>query len=120
MTFSPPPSPLGTRDPRHDRNAPPSSRERAETRPAELLLDPAEAERMSGVKVNLLRITLRPARGAWSGASCTPTLATPSTITMCRSSSASTVPPKRPAQKLLSAVKSAASNTTTWLLIFIS
>src|SRR5437867_4485440 len=37
---------------------------------------------------------------------------------MCQWSSAPTVPPSTPAQKLLSAARSAASNTTTWKVIF--
>src|SRR5436190_5684386 len=37
---------------------------------------------------------------------------------MCQSSSALTVPPSTPAQKVLSAARSAASKTTTWKLIF--
>src|SRR4051794_24869694 len=47
----------------------------------------------------------------WSGASWNPTRAWPPTRTVCQSSSASTVPPRSPAQKALSAPRSAASKT---------
>jgi hypothetical protein len=62
---------------------------------------------------------VRPIGGTWLGASCTPSRHSPSTTTLCQSSSASTVPPSRSAQKLLSAARSAASNTTICRLIFM-
>src|SRR5918911_5043061 len=48
-----------------------------------------------------------------------PSRHSPSTNTLCQSSSATTVPPSRPAQKALSAARSAASNTMIWRLIFM-
>ena len=47
----------------------------------------------------------------WLGASWIPSRQSPSTLTLCQSSSASTVPSRSPAQKALSACKSGASRT---------
>ena len=66
------------------------------------------------IQMDLLRVPSGQSGCTWFGASWTPTRAWPSTLTMCQSGSASTVPPSTPAQKLLSLARSAASNTTTW------
>src|SRR5262245_23333321 len=59
-------------------------------------------------------------RATWFGASWTPLRGAPSPIPMRQSPSASTVPALTPAQKSLSAARSAASNTTTCHLRSIS
>lgn len=66
------------------------------------------------IEVNLLLgRTVRPVGWDVVGRKLDPDPGLPSTKTMCQLSSTSTVPPRILAQKLLSAVKSAASNTTT-------
>jgi len=65
------------------------------------------------VEVDLLRVPMRPLGRTVIRRELDPTRGSPSTTTMCQSSSASIVPPRSPAQKLLSAARSAASKTTT-------